>query len=265
MSKIKVPQVKELFDADVHLGHLVRRWHPSAEPFIYTVHKDIHIINLEKTQEVLQEASDFLYETAKEGGQIIFVGTKKQVADIVKNEAQNSGCFYVTERWLGGTITNFRVIKSNIDKLVRMKKQREEGKFEMYTKKEQLMLDREIEKLEASVGGLVGLESIPDAIVVIDARREKTAVREAKKRDVPVVALIDTDTDPAGIDYPIPGNDDAIKSIALILKTLSSATEKGREDYLKAAKKAEEKTEEDDKKEKVEVEKSSEDEKGEDK
>lgn len=234
--KVKIPTVKELFDAGVHLGHQLRRWHPAAEPFIYEARKNIHVINLEKTHENLEKAAQFLYETAKKGEQIIFVGTKRQVAELVKLEAQHAGALYVNDRWLGGTLTNYHVIKNNIDKLVSMKKKRDAGEYEMYTKKEQLLIDREIEKLEASVGGLVGLQGLPSALVVIDANKEKTAVSEAKKRDIPVIALVDTDTDPTEIDYPIPGNDDAIKSISLILKVLSNAVELGYEDHKKAEK-----------------------------
>jgi small subunit ribosomal protein S2 len=246
--KIKVPTIEELFDAGVHLGHQVRRWHPNAEPFIYEARDNIHVINLEKTHESLKKAAEFLYETAKKGEQIIFVGTKRQVAELLEKEAEHSKALYVNERWLGGTLTNFHVVKKNIDKLVRMRKKREEGEYEMYTKKEQLLLDREIKKLQSSVGGLVGIKGLPGALVVIDALREKTAVREARRKDIPVVALLDTDTDPTGVDYPIPGNDDAIKSTSLILKTLSNAVEKGYEDFEKSKKASEEKAEKEAKK-----------------
>lgn len=252
--KIKVPTTKELFDAGVHLGHQTRRWHPKAEPFIYEARKNIHVINLEITHENLKEAAEFLFNTAKKGEEVIFLGTKRQVSDLIKIEAEHCNALYVNERWLGGTLTNFRVVKKNIDRLVSMKKKREEGEYDMYTKKEQLLLDREINKLERSVGGLVGMKGLPGALVVIDALREKTAVREAKKLDVPIVALIDTDTDPTGIDYPIPGNDDAIKSTSLILKVLSNAVEKGYEAHAKAAKAAKKEEEEKKRKEKQEEE-----------
>ena len=232
--KIKIPEIKKLFDAGVHLGHQVRRWHPKAAPFIYEARKNIHVIDLEKTHENLKKASEFLYETAKKGGQIIFVGTKRQIFELLKLEAKNSGALYVNQRWLGGTITNYHIVKNNIDKLVSMCKKRDAGEYSVYTKKERLLLDRKIEKLEKSVGGLVGIKGLPDAIIVIDARREKTAVREAKKRSIPVVALVDTDTDPTGIAYPIPGNDDAIKSVSLILRALSSAVEAGYASYEKS-------------------------------
>ncbi len=232
---VKIPSIKELFEADVHLGHPVRRWNPKMEPFIYDVHKNVHIIDLEKTHKKLKEASEFLFDTAKRDGQVIFVGTKRQISEMIQREAERANALYVNERWLGGTITNYSVIKERIDTLVQMRKKREAGEYDIYTKKERLLLDREIEKLERSVGGLVGIKGLPNALIIIDAHREKTAVKEAKKRDVPIVALIDTDTDPTGIDYPIPGNDDAIKSIALIIKTLSSALEDGRKAFLEKA------------------------------
>jgi len=238
--KYDTPKIKELIDAGVHFGHQVKRWHPSMEPYIYTVKRNIHIIDLEVTEDLLKKAADFLYETARKGGKIVFVGTKKQARDIIEIEAKRAGAMYVTERWLGGTVTNFDVIKkNNIDKLIRMKKQREEGVFEKYTKKERLLLDRKIEKLERFVGGLTSLSRIPDAIFVIDTRRERTVVREAVVAKVPIVALIDTNSDPADIEYPIPGNDDAIKSIACVVKALADAVESGYRDFAMGVKEEE--------------------------
>jgi len=209
------------------------------EPYIYTVRKNIHIIDLEQTEELLKKAADFLFETAAQGGQIIFVGTKRQASELIKKEAERCGALHVTQRWLGGTITNYRVIKKNIDKLVEYMRKREVGEFDKYTKKERLLLDREIDKLQASVGGLIGLSGKPAAVFVIDAKREKTAVREAIRYNIPVVALIDTNSDPTGIKYVIPGNDDAIKSIVLVLKCLADAVKEGYEEYAKGGKKVE--------------------------
>ncbi len=235
--KYKIPTIKKLIDAGVHFGHQVKRWHPDMEQYIYTVKRNIHIIDLEVTEKLLQEAVDFLYETAKKGGKIVFVGTKKQAREIIEIEAKRSGAMYVTERWLGGTITNFEVIKkNNIDKMLDLKSKMEKGEFEKYTKKERLLIDREIERLERFVGGLANMNTIPDALIVVDSRREHTAVREAIRANVPIVALIDTNSDPKGIDYRVPGNDDAIKSIACIIKTLSDAIEVGYEDYAKGIK-----------------------------
>ena len=203
------------------------------EPYIFTVKKNVHIIDLEQTEELLKKACDFLYETAKTGGQIIFVGTKKQAREIIENEAKRCGALYVTERWLGGTLTNYRVIKKNIDKLLSLKSKRMSGELEKYTKKERLLIDREIEKLEKYIGGIVALKGNPAAVFTVDPRREKTAVNEAKMNKVPVVSLIDTNSDPSKVDYVIPGNDDAIKSVALILKSVSDAILEGYKEYEK--------------------------------
>lgn len=228
---MNIPTVNQLFDAGVHFGHQLKRWHPSMAKYIYTAKKGIHIINLEKTQSSLKEASDFLYDISKEGGQVIFVGTKKQSKEIIKNEAQRSGSFYVTERWLGGTMTNLQVIKASIKKLVNFKKDKESGELDKYTKKERLLIDREIAKLEKKVGGLVGLSNTPQALFVVDPKREKTAIKEAKNLGIKVVALIDTNSDVRDIDFPIPGNDDAIKSVALIVKTIADSISEGYKAY----------------------------------
>lgn len=247
-SKYKIPTIKELISAGVHFGHQVKRWHPEMEPYIYTVKKNVHIIDLEVTERLLGEAAEFLYQQAKSGKKVIFVGTKKQARDIIENEAKNSGAMYVTERWLGGTLTNFEIIKkNNIDKMLDLKSKMEKGEFDHYTKKERLLIDREIERLERYVGGLANLKKLPDVLVVVDSKREKTAVREAMRAKIPVVALLDTNADPKGIDYLIPVNDDAIKSIALVIKTLASAIEAGYADYgedLKSAQKKAEKAQE---------------------
>jgi len=204
------------------------------EPYIYTVKKNIHIIDLEQTEDLLKKACDFLYEVAKNGGQIIFVGTKKQAREIIENEAKRCGALYVTERWLGGTLTNFRIIKKNIDKLLGLKSKRVAGELDKYTKKERLLIDREIEKLEKYIGGIVALKGNPSAVFVVDPRREKTAVNESRSCKVPVISLIDTNSDPSKVNYVIPGNDDAIKSVALILKSVSDAILDGYKDYEKA-------------------------------
>ena len=230
---MKIPTINQLFEAGVHFGHQVRRWHPTMEQYIYTSKNGIHIINLEKTSEKLEEASKYLHGVAKKGGKVIFVGTKKQSRDIVELEAKRCGAFYVTDRWLGGTMTNIEVIKKSIKKLVSHKNGRETGEFDKYTKKERLMIDREIEKLDKKVGGLVGMSDRPMALFVIDPRREKTAIREAKNLGVGVVSLIDTNSDVREIDYPIPGNDDAIKSVAIVVKTVADAIEEGYNEYAK--------------------------------
>ena len=229
----KTPKIDQLLEAGVHFGHQVRRWHPKMEPYIFSVKKNVHIIDLEQTEELLKKACDFLFETAKNGGQIIFVGTKKQAREIIQIEAKRCGALYVTERWIGGTLTNFRVIKKNIDKLLSLKSKRISGELDKYTKKERLLIDREIEKLEKYIGGIVSLKGNPSAVFVVDPRRERTAVNESKSCGVPVVSLIDTNSDPSKVDYVIPGNDDAIKSVALILKTISDAILDGYKEYEK--------------------------------
>ncbi len=227
----KTPSAKDLLDAGVHFGHQVRRWHPKMEPYIFTVKKNIHIIDLEKTEQMLNAACEYLYGVASRGGQIIFVGTKRQAREMLKSEAKRSGAHYINERWLGGIMTNHEVIKRNMKKLTDLTQRRAAGDLKMYTKKERLLIDREIDKLEKYVGGIVGLNKIPEALFIIDARREKTAIREAANVGAKVVALVDTNTDTAGIDMVIPGNDDGIKAIALILNAISDAVEAGYKDY----------------------------------
>ena len=205
------------------------------EKYIFGSRSGIHIIDLEKTLEKLEAACEFLYSVASNGGQIIFVGTKRQAKEIIEIEAKRSGSLFVNERWLGGTITNFRIIKKNMNKLADFLKKREEGSFDKYTKKERLLLDREIAKLQASVGGIAALQGTPAALFAIDIRREKTSVREANRFEVPVVALVDTNSDPSGIKYVIPGNDDAMRSIALIVKVIADAVEEGYKEWAKNA------------------------------
>ena len=239
-SKYKTPTIEQLLDAGVHFGHQVKRWHPNMEPYIYTVKRNIHIIDLEQTERLLKEACEFLYETAKKGGKIVFIGTKKQARDIVGIEAKRAGAMYIMERWLGGIITNLAVIKkNNIDKLLELKRKKEKGELAKYTKKERLLIDREIERLERFVGGITMMTAAPDVLFAVDAKREKTAIREAKKAKIPVVALLDTNSDPTEIDYVIPGNDDAIKSIAIIVKAIADAVEQGYADYAKSTKEKE--------------------------
>ncbi len=239
MTKPKTPKIEELFDAGVHIGHQARRWHPKMEQYLYSSENKVHVFDLEQTEKLLKEACEYLYETAKKGLQVIFVGTKRQASETVKEAAKKSGALYVTERWLGGTITNFRMIKKNMEKLVSLIKKREEGSLHIYTKKERLLIDREIEKLEKYVGGLVSLRGTPSAIVVVDPKKEKTSVREALRSKIGVVALIDSNSDPSNITYPVPGNDDAIKSITLIMAAFGDAVEKGYKEFAKIADKKE--------------------------
>ena len=237
MPKYKLPKTEELFEAGVHFGHQIRRWNPEMEEYIFAQRSGIHIVDLDKTVEGLKSATQFLYETAAKGGQIVFVGTKRQASEIVAAEAKRSGALFVNDRWLGGTITNFRVVRKNIDKLVDFINKRATGQFDKYTKKERLLLDREIEKLQVSVGGIVGLQGKPAALFIIDTRREKTAINEARITGVPVAAVADTNSDPRNIDYIIPANDDAMRSIALIVKAVADAVEEGYAEYAVASEK----------------------------
>lgn len=229
--KYRTPKIEDLFGAGVHIGHQARKWHPKMEPYLYSVENRVHVFDLEQTQLLLKEASDKLFAIASKGGQIIFVGTKRQAGETIKAEALRSGALYVAERWLGGTITNFGMIRKNMNKLVTYLKQREDGTFAKYTKKERLLLDREIEKLEKYVGGIVNLKGAPSALFVVDPRKEKTAVREAQRSGIPVFALIDSNSDPTGITHIIPGNDDAIKSISVIVSAVADAVEEGYKEF----------------------------------
>jgi small subunit ribosomal protein S2 len=234
--KYKLPKIEDLYDAGAHYGHQDRRWHPKMQKYIYTAKDSMHIIDLEQTLACLDKACQVLHDMAKVGGQVIFVDTKRQARTIIETEAKACGALFVNERWLGGTITNYKTIKKNIDKLLSHIKNRELGEFNKYTKKERLLIDREIEKLQKIVGGLVGLKGAPSAVFVVDPRKEKTAVREAARAGIPVIAIIDTNSDPTGIDYVIPANDDAIKSIALIMRSISEAVAEGYTEFDKQTK-----------------------------
>jgi len=239
--KIKIPKVEEMLEAGVHFGHQVRRWNPKMEKYIYTVSKNIHIIDLEQTEQKLKEACEFVYKKAAEGGRIIFVGTKKQAREIIVAEAKRCGAMYVSERWIGGTITNSGIIRKTLDKHLKMIKERDEGIYlTTRTKKERLLIDRSIDKFQLVYGGIANMREIPSALVIVDQKREHTAIQEAKRFDIPVVGIIDTNADPTQIDYAIPANDDAIKSVALLVKTLATAIEEGYKEYEKT--KEEEKT-----------------------
>ncbi|HLD51289.1 MAG TPA: 30S ribosomal protein S2 [Patescibacteria group bacterium] len=235
MTKYSTPKLKDMLDAGVHFGHRARRWNPKMEKYIYTVSKNVHIIDLEQSEDLLKKACEALFDIAKKGGKVIFVGTKKQARQIIESEAKNCGAMYITERWIGGTITNFDVIRKTLDKFLTMIRNTEDGTYEKegYTKKERLLIDRQIGRFQINYGGIANMRGTPHALVVVDQRRERTAIKEAKKAGVPVIGLIDTNADPTGIDYPIPGNDDAIKSIALIVNALAGAVKVGYEEFEK--------------------------------
>jgi small subunit ribosomal protein S2 len=236
--------LKELLEAGCHFGHQTTRWHPKMKEYIYTARDGIHIFDLVKTKKGLEEAAEKLREIASKGGKIIFVGTKRQAQDIVKEAAEKVGMPYITERWVGGLITNWDQIKKRIDRLADLKAGKTEERFKNRTKKERILIDKEIVKLERSFGGISGLKGIPEAIFVTDARKDDGALKEAKGRGVTTVAIVDTNVDPGNVDYVIPANDDASKSLQLIVDTIRKAIEEGiKNQVTKSEKEAEPKKE----------------------
>lgn len=224
-----VISMKQLLEAGVHFGHQTRRWNPKMAPYIFTERNGIYIIDLQKTVKKVDEAYDFLRSVAEEGKSILFVGTKKQAQEAVKEEALKSGMFYVNERWLGGMMTNFATICKSINRLKELEAMEEDGTFEVLSKKEVLALKREQEKLEKSLGGIKDMEELPGALFIVDPRKERIAVAEAKKLNIPIVAIVDTNCDPDEIDYVIPGNDDAIRAVKLLTSRMADAVIEGRQ------------------------------------
>lgn len=228
-TKDYIVDLEELLEAGVHFGHQSKRWHPAMSPFIWQSRGGVHIFDLLKTQEYLAKACEAVKDLVSQGKTIIFVGTKRQAQEIVKEEAIRCGALYIVNRWAGGLLTNWGQIKKSIDRLIELKEDQEKDKFRHRTKKERLLIDRKIAQLERLFGGVVELKGMPDALFVVDAKKEKTAVTEAKKKGVAVFGLIDSNTDPVLVDYPIPGNDDAVRSIKLLVSTFASAVEEGRQ------------------------------------
>ena len=221
--------MKQLLEAGVHFGHQTRRWNPKMSRYIFTERDGIYIIDLQKTVKKLDEAYDFIKEIAAEGGEVLFVGTKKQAQDAIKEEAQRCGMHFVNARWLGGMLTNYRTIKTRIARLEQLNKMKEDGTFDLLPKKEVIKLELEIEKLEKNIGGIKNMETLPKAMFVVDTRKEKIAVAEAKNLGIPVVAIVDTNCDPDEVDYVIPGNDDAIRAVKLISGAMADAIIEGRQ------------------------------------
>ncbi len=226
---MKIPTIEEMLKAGMHFGHRTSKWHPKMEPFIFTSRKGVHIIDLEKTKKKIEQALNFIQQSVKEGKIILLVGTKTQVKKPLKGIADEIGIPYVTERWLGGTLTNFFVIKNLIKKFKDLLERKHAGKLEKYTKKERHDFDQEIAKLEVKVGGLVSLTKIPDILFIWDIKKEKTALIEANKKNIPVIAICDTNVNPEGVDYIIPANDDATKGVKLVLRLVKEAVEEGKE------------------------------------
>lgn len=217
----------ELLEAGCHFGHQAARWHPKMAQYIWQAKDGIHIFDLAKTATKLNEACLAVLDFVKQGKTIVFVGTKRQAQEIIKEEAQKANVPYVTTRWLGGVITNWDQVKKSIDKLKDMKEKKEKGEYDKYTKKENLQLEKEINRLTKSLSGLVNLEKVPDAIFVVDCKREVAAVKEARMKNIKIFAIVDSNCDPDLIDYVIPANDDAVRSIKLIVGTFSKAVLKG--------------------------------------
>jgi len=226
---MSVISMKQLLEAGVHFGHQTRRWNPKMSEYIYTERNGIYIINLQKTVKKIVEAYDFIKEVAESGESILFVGTKKQAQDSIKEEAERVGMYYVNARWLGGMLTNFKTIQKRIERLNQLKKMEEDGTFDLLTKKEATKLKLEIEKLEKYLGGIKDMKKLPGALFVVDPRKEKIAVAEAHKLGIPVVAIVDTNCDPDEVDYVIPGNDDAIRAVKLIASTIANAIIEGNQ------------------------------------
>ncbi|MFH0853572.1 MAG: 30S ribosomal protein S2 [bacterium] len=229
----------ELLKAGVHFGHQVSRWHPKMKPYIFTARNGIYIIDLEKTKSKLEAAAKFASQVCAEGGSILFVGTKRQAKEIIEREAKKLGMPYVSNRWIGGTFTNFPTISKLIAKFKKLKTQREGGELEKYTKKERLMIDREIDNLQELVGGITELEKLPAALFVVDLKQERTAVKEARKMNIPIIAIADTNVNPDEITHIIPSNDDATKAIDLIISVIAEGIEQGTAIAQEAAKQAE--------------------------
>lgn len=225
---MKIPSPLEMLKAGVHFGHQSAKWHPKMKPFIYGERGGVHIINVEKTAEQLEKTLNYVTNTVARGGSILFVGTKRQAQAVVAKYATECGMPFVNVRWLGGTLTNYGQLQRLIKHYLDLKDKREKGELKKYTKLEQLQFDREIAELDEKIGGLSTLTRVPDALFILDARHEKTAVREAQAMKVPMIALVDSNVNPTGIDYVIPGNDDAVNSLDLIAKLVAGAVKEGK-------------------------------------
>ena len=224
--------IKQLLEAGVHFGHKTSRWNPKMAKYIYGQRCGIYIIDLEKTAQCLNKARDFLLDLASRGQGVIFIGTKKQAQDIIQQEAQRCSMCYVNVRWLGGLLTNFSTIRKSIQRLKEIEKMREDGTFKLLAKKEVACLEKEAALFKKNLAGIVQMENLPGAVVVVDTNKEMTAVREARRLGIPIVAIVDSNSEPDIVDYPIPGNDDAIKSIQLIISLLADAIIEGRKRFL---------------------------------
>ncbi len=224
-----VVAMKQLLEAGVHFGHQTRRWDPRMAEYIFQARNGIHIIDLQKTSKKLDEAYSFVKEQAEEGKTILFIGTKKQAQECVKEAAEKCGMYYVDQRWLGGMLTNFKTIRTRVERLKELERMEEDGTFDVLPKKEVIVLRKEMDKLEKNLGGIKEMEELPGVIFVVDPKKERTAILEAKKLNIPVVGLVDTNCNPEDVNYAIPGNDDAIRAVKLITDVIANAVIEGRQ------------------------------------
>jgi small subunit ribosomal protein S2 len=226
---VAVVSMKQLLEAGVHFGHQTRRWNPKMAKYIFTERNGIYIIDLQKTVKMMEEAYNFVRELAAQGGNLLFVGTKKQAQDAVREEAERCGMFYVNHRWLGGTLTNFQTIRKRIERLHQLEEMEQDGTFDVLPKKEVVLLRKEKARLEKFLGGIKQMKKLPDAVFIIDPRKERIAVAEARKLNIPIVAIVDTNCDPDEVDYVIPGNDDAIRAVRLFTSKMADAVLEGKQ------------------------------------
>lgn len=224
-----VVAMKQLLEAGVHFGHQTRRWDPRMAEYIFQARNGIHIIDLQKASKKIDEAYEFIKEQVEEGKTVLFVGTKKQAQDCMKDAAIKSGMYYVNQRWLGGMLTNFDTIQKRIQRLKDLEKMEEDGTFDVLPKKEVILLKKEMEKLEKNLGGIKEMDKLPGVIFLVDPKKERIAILEAKKLNIPVVGIVDTNCNPQDLDYPIPGNDDAIRSVSLIADVMANAIIEGKQ------------------------------------
>jgi small subunit ribosomal protein S2 len=229
-----VVSLAQLLESGVHFGHQTRRWNPKMAPYIYTARNGVHIIDLVQTAQLMEEAYAYLRNASEQGKRVLFVGTKRQAAGIIAQEALRCGSFYVNQRWLGGMMTNWATIKTRVERLKELERRQETGALDLLPKKEAAMLRRELEKLQKYLGGIRGMRKVPDIVIIVDQRREYNAVQECQKLNIPIVSLLDTNCDPDTVDIPIPANDDAIRSIKLIVGRLADAIYEGRHGQLNA-------------------------------
>lgn len=224
---LNIPTLQQLLEAGVHFGHRVSRGHPKMAEFIYGAKEGVHVIDLEKSRAYLRKAAEFAYQLGEGGKVLLFVGTKKQAQPIIKEAAEKAGAPYVAYGWIGGTLTNFSEIRKNITKLLELKKQQQEEALGMYTKKEQLLIKKKLDKFDKSFGGISQMEDLPDAMFLADCVTEKTALRETVKKGIPIIGVVDTNADPQAVDYPIPANDDAVKSIKIMVEAIAASYRAG--------------------------------------